>query len=617
MTIDLGFAYLPVEAGPGKPPVDSIGFIDVPGHERFVRNLLCGLSGIDLALLVIAADDGPMPQTIEHLSILDLLEVPGGAVVLTRIDRVSDARIAQVRAQIEAMCVGTALSGAPVFPVCCLDGRGIDALKEHLLSAARASVRRSPTGNFRLSIDRVFSVTGTGLIVTGTAASGYVHIGDSVRAPDGTSLRVRSLHVHNRPAESGQAGQRCALNLAGPGDVAASIARGDWIVAPQAPLPTARWDVRSRVLGSVPKAVANGTPVSVHLGTARVHARIFWLEERGVDPGNSAFAQTRARARDRRSSRDPVHRARSLVASHDGGGRVIDIFAPGAGAHEARAPRVPVGDGRARRRDRTRAHARRLRELGCRCDNSVRIAISRRRSTSAVPASPYGTESHQRLAPSASRPAHWSSIERQAIETVAKWAPQLRLIRSAYRKTASGVAMSRELARPLAIRIARELALRGRLVRSSGMVRFPHQPRSIRPRKRCGAGVAPYVERHPLRPPSLHELATSVGEPPERVESALEQSARLGRVVSRVSRRYYEPSRCADWAKSYAQLRRQCEWRGERDRVFATAPESDATFRSKCSNSSTAIVLHRRCGNARRVMRALEDVLARTRPRRL
>jgi len=177
MTIDLGFAYLPVEAGPGKPPVDSIGFIDVPGHERFVRNLLCGLSGIDLALLVIAADDGPMPQTIEHLSILDLLEVPGGAVVLTRIDRVSDARIAQVRAQIEAMCVGTALSGAPVFPVCCLDGRGIDALKEHLLSAARASVRRSPTGNFRLAIDRVFNVSGTGLIVTGTAASGSVHIG--------------------------------------------------------------------------------------------------------------------------------------------------------------------------------------------------------------------------------------------------------------------------------------------------------------------------------------------------------------------------------------------------------------------------------------------------------
>ncbi|MCO5100921.1 MAG: selenocysteine-specific translation elongation factor [Burkholderiaceae bacterium] len=616
MTIDLGFAYLPVEAAPGQPPVDSIGFIDVPGHERFVRNLLCGLSGIDLAVLVIAADDGPMPQTAEHLSILDLLEVPGGVVVMTRIDRVSDARIAQVRALIETMCAGTALSGVPIFPVSCLDGRGIDALKEHLLSAARSSALRSRRGTFRLAIDRVFNVAGTGLIVTGTAASGSVQVGNSVRAPDGTSLRVRSLHVNNRPAESGQAGQRCALNLSGPGDVAASIARGDWIVAPQAPLPTARWDARVRILGSVPKPVANGTPVSVHLGTAHANARISWLEARTVDTGASAFAQLMlehpigAAHGDRFIVRDPSSR-RTI-----GGGQVIDIFAPARG--RTKPERLAYLSAMAVHNDAT-ALARLLDV--CVGGLPLRQFRANRNLAEDEAQELFARVQMERIAtsdgPIGFSPARWSSVERQAIESVAKWhldspctigMPEDRILDS----------HAPRVSRPLAIGIARELALRGRLVRTSGTVRLPtHRPTIDPAQEAMWRKLAPHIERRPLRPPSLHELAALLDEPTEYVESALEHSARLGRIVRVSSRHYYVPSA----------LRRLGEVVCAVAQDDANGEVSAMAFRDRSGigrNVSIEVLeffdrkrFTRRYGNTRRLVRTLEDVLGEDEPRRM
>src|SRR5438067_4569739 len=205
MTIDLGFAY-----------TGAIGFIDVPGHERFIHNMLAGVSGIDFALLVVAADDGVMPQTREHLAILDLLRIPRGAVAITKIDRVAPERLGEVHSEITALLCATPLGGAPMFPLSSVTGEGVEPLRQHLQNAARSTLDRKSGGNFRLSVDRCFTIAGAGLVVTGTALSGEVKLGDEVRVLLGaSSARVRSLHAHNAAAERGKAGQRLALNLAG------------------------------------------------------------------------------------------------------------------------------------------------------------------------------------------------------------------------------------------------------------------------------------------------------------------------------------------------------------------------------------------------------------------
>ena len=193
MSIDLGFAY--ADFGGDA----SIGFVDVPGHEKFVRNMLAGVAAIDFALLIVAADDGPMPQTLEHLAILDLLGVSHGAVALTKIDRVPQERIAQAKLEIAALLAQTTLRNASVFPVAATTGEGVDALREYLAAAHRALGQRPANGNFRMAADRCFSLAGTGLVVTGAVFSGMVQIDDQVViSPHGTSARVRGIHAMNQ-----------------------------------------------------------------------------------------------------------------------------------------------------------------------------------------------------------------------------------------------------------------------------------------------------------------------------------------------------------------------------------------------------------------------------------
>ena len=268
MTIDLGFAYWPLEGG------ERVGFVDVPGHERFIRNMLAGVSGIDFVLLVVAADDGVMPQTREHAAILDLLGVSRGAVAITKIDRVTPERVAAVTAEIAALLGDTVLAGASMLPV--------SAVTRRRHRRAQACARRKRTrragqgvsGNFRLAIDRAFTVTGAGLVVTGPVISGSVALGDTVRATGSEkTARVRSIHAQNRAAPAGRAGERCALNLAGSELKLDLVARGDWIVAPFAPGAVARFDARIRILPGETRALAHGTPVHVHLGAAAVTGR--------------------------------------------------------------------------------------------------------------------------------------------------------------------------------------------------------------------------------------------------------------------------------------------------------------------------------------------------------
>ena len=330
ITIDLGFAYLPTADG------QILGFIDVPGHERFVHTMLAGASGIDFALLTVAADDGIKPQTLEHLAILDLLGISQGIIALTKADIVTPDRIAEVTGQIQAAIAGTVLDGADILAVSALTGRGIDELRSNLVTAAKTIRARSSEGRFRLAVDRVFTLSGVGVVVTGTVLSGSVRVGDQVQlSPSGLFARVRSIHAQNKPSEIGRAGDRCALNLSGPDISKDAISRGDVVLDPALHAPTDRIDAVLRVLPSEAKPIGQWLPVRLHHAAAEVGARVVLLDDKSLQPGASADVQLvidqpiAAGAADRFVIRD-VSAQRTI-----GGGKFIDLHAP---ARKRRTP---------------------------------------------------------------------------------------------------------------------------------------------------------------------------------------------------------------------------------------------------------------------------------------
>ena len=328
ITIDLGYAYTPLANG------EILGFVDVPGHERFIHNMLAGITGIDFALLVVAANDGVMPQTLEHVQILDLLGIRCGAVALTKTDCVDAERIAEVGSQIRELLKGTELAGSPIFPVSAVTGAGVAELRAHLETTAAHLGTQTIQGGFRLAVDRCFTIAGAGTVVTGTVFSGRVAVGDRLLlSPSGRPVRVRGIHAQNHPAETGLAGQRCALNLA---DVEKrEVQRGDWVLAPDLHLPTHRLDVRLKLLASESKPLRHWTPVHVHLGAFHAMGRVALLRDDPLTPGDSALAQlvldkpTCAVNGDRLILRDAS--ALRTVA----GGRVLDAQPPVRGRRTA------------------------------------------------------------------------------------------------------------------------------------------------------------------------------------------------------------------------------------------------------------------------------------------
>ncbi|WP_130617209.1 selenocysteine-specific translation elongation factor [Dyella amyloliquefaciens] len=323
ITIDLGFAYLPMDDG------SVVGFVDVPGHERFVHTMVAGASGIDVALLVVAADDGVMPQTREHLAILDLLHVGRGIIALTKADLATPEQLAEVTAQIRGAIAGTVLENADILPVSTVTGAGIEALRDRLAVEAHTLGERAAEGRFRLAIDRVFILAGIGVVVTGTVLSGIVRMKDQVViSPSGLTARVRSLHAQNQPMEIGRAGDRCALNLVGEGISKDAIHRGDMVVDPSLHAPTDRIDARMHLLAGESKPMGQWFPARLHHGATEVGVRIVLLEEGLLQPGQMADVQLvlerpiAAAVLDRFVLRD-VSAQRTL-----GGGHFIDLRAP-------------------------------------------------------------------------------------------------------------------------------------------------------------------------------------------------------------------------------------------------------------------------------------------------
>lgn len=285
ISIDLGFAYIDLPNG------ERAGIVDVPGHERFIRNMLAGAHGIDLVLFTVAADDGVMPQSEEHLDFLHLLGVSKGIFVITKADIVDPARVAEVQEEIEILTLDTTLEGAPIIPVSSVTGMGLDRLRQEIVAQLTSYERPPLPGYFRLPIDRAFVMKGHGVVVTGTAVAGTLHEGDTVRIlPGGEETRVRGMQVHGQPVATVKWGQRVAMNLAGLEK--RDLTRGHVVCHPKLTLTTQRFDAFVEIRPGAKREVENHERVRVHMGTAEVIGKIIILDEReALAPRSTAFCQ--------------------------------------------------------------------------------------------------------------------------------------------------------------------------------------------------------------------------------------------------------------------------------------------------------------------------------------
>lgn len=543
ITLDLGYAY--TDGG-------RLGFIDVPGHEKLVHNMLAGATGIDFLLLVVAADDGPMPQTREHLAIAGLLGIRQGAVALTKADRVTPERLAAARSEVSALLADTAFAGLPVFDVAAPSGLGVEALKAYLLAAAAGLGHRSDEGGFRLSIDRVFTLKGVGLVVTGSAFSGHVRVGDSlVLTPPGIRLRVRGMHVQDQPAEEGRAGQRIALNLAG--DVEKSdVERGMWLVAPRLHLPVQRFQGEVRALAPL----RHWQPVHVHLGAADVNGRLALLEGDVLEAGRAMLAEiildkpVGVLAHDRFVLRD-----QSAIQTI-GGGTVLDIFPPSR--HKRAAPRLQalrlmaLPDPRPGLLDLLAQRAEGL-DLG-------QFALNRNLESTDTLLEGSGIvvveEGDVRIA---FAPERWRQLTDKAILALTE----------AHVREPDMIGLERDRLRRLTLpsltrlafdRLISDLLADGSIAQTGGWLHMPDHQASLAGADRdLWQTLKPLLDNTPCQPPRVRDMAKATGIAEDAVRRLMKRAARVGLAYPVALDHYFSAEAVAELATQVDQL---CERHG-------------------------------------------------------
>ena len=542
LTIDLGFAYASLPDG------TELGFVDVPGHERFLPNMLAGVLSIDRVLLIVAADDGPRPQTLEHLDILELIGVAEVTGVVTKIDRVEPERTAAVVEEVKALLAAAGFAASPIFPVSSRNGEGVAALTRHLQESAqiaeRARAAAPPSGLFRMPIDRAFSLPGIGLVVTGTVAAGTVAVGDRLTiSPSGLAVRVRGLHSQNRAAETVAAGERCAVNIAGSFPEGGEPGRGDWILAPERHAPARRLDLLVRASRFAEAPLRDGLPVHLHLGTADIVGRLAVLEARSIAPGESGFVQVDlehpigALYGDRAVLRD--HAARHTLA----GGHVVDPFPPRRGRRLPARLRVlqaaaTVNPGQA---------LLHLLEVDGLVD-LAQFALARNLTPAELAALAEGGPFRRfgrAYGGVAVTPARLAALGEALVAALAAFhqaqpdalGPTQPALLAQLRPSAPEAALEAALA---------ELAAAGRTVREGGMWRLPeHRPRLTQADERLWGRVQPLLEAGGLRPPRVRELAAELKLDPQAVSRLLHRAERLGRVAKVADNRFFLPQSLA------------------------------------------------------------------------
>lgn len=537
ISIDLGYAYQSLDPDQEEGG-EILGFVDVPGHERFVRNMLAGVTGIDYALLVVAADDGPMPQTEEHLAILDLLGISHGAVVITKIDRVDPERVEEVRELLEILLDDTFLAEAPVFPVSGITGSGIAEIRDHLAAVARQMADRPVAGHFRLAIDRRFIVPGSGLVVTGTVFSGSVAKDDQLMlSPTGISVRVRGLHAQNRESSAGMVGQRCALNIAATGLDKNQVHRGDWLVAEPVHAPTQRLDARIRLLRGEKKPLRHWTPVHLHVGAADLTARVAVLGARQIEPGQSALVQlvldtpTNVLRDDRLILRDQS--ALRTIA----GGRVIDPFAPARGrAREARLETLAdleIDD-----------PAAALEALLTRSTDGVdlaRFAFARNLAGGAAEALWRDADLVRIGRGTAARglsKTRWQAQEDQVLAALAEWHSQ-KPGELGPAENALRLQLDPRPTRPVFAELIARLASAGKIATANMQISLPnHVPGMPGADRKIWDRVRNVLEDGGARPPSIHEIAEDLNLKVAALTGLLRRASAVGFVVQVAQNRF-------------------------------------------------------------------------------
>ena len=544
ITLDLGYAY--ADAG-------RLGFVDVPGHERLVHNMLAGATGIDFVLLVVAADDGPMPQTREHLAIVDLLDLKRGAVALTKVDAVAPERRAAARAEVAALLAGTALEGAPLFEVSATQGEGVEALHRHLLDEAGHLAAHTTAGGFRHAIDRCFTLQGVGLVVTGTAFSGQVSVGDAVTiTPPGWPARVRGLHAQDRSAQSGGAGERLALNLAG--DFGKDdIARGMWVVDPALHVPVQRFPARLRVPAAGEAPIRHWMPVHVHLGAADILGRVALLEGETLAPGEAMLAEilldkpTGALWGDCFILRDQSA-TRTL-----GGGRVLDIFPPAR--HKRAAERLDYLR-LLEQADPAPAlkHALARQPAGLNLDRS---ALNRN----------LAAEEAEKLWRSMALVVVDEADGRKGFSQAGWQALRARLLEAArleHERAPDMIGVERDRLRRLTLptlsravfdRLTFELLDSGDLAQSGSWLHLPgHRAALAATDADLWRTLRPLLEAAPCNPPRVRDIARATGIAEETVRGLMKRVARVGQVYPVAHDHYFAAEAVADLAGRVARL---------------------------------------------------------------
>ena len=523
ITLDLGYAYQPLESG------DILGFVDVPGHERLVHTMVAGATGIDFVLLVVAADDGPMPQTREHVQVLDLLGLARGAVALTKIDRVPAERASQAAAEIRRLLAATGLADSPIFPVCALTGEGIGDLRHYLREAAQQIPARNGGERFRLAVDRSFTLAGVGTVVTGTVYSGCVRVGDRLLiSPSGREARVRGIHAQNQPAERGVAGQRCALNLAGPDLHRQDLHRGDWALDAALHAPTTRLDVELRVLATEDHPLDHWTPVHGHLGAADVLARVAVLDGDHIIPGATGLAQlildqpVAALHGDRFILRDQSAR-RTL-----GGGRVLDIAPPTRGRRKPQRLELLRAFSHSNPVEAVRqalAVAEQGIELGVlarhwNLDPAVVATLATLPEAVTVP----GAEG-----PMLFPPARWQALREAVLAALAaeheSHPERLGPDRERLRRIVAPM-----LARPAFAALLDGLIAEGRVARTGPWAHLPAHRVQLAPADELlwRDGIEPLLQAAPYNPPRIRDIARQLDLEEERTRRLLKQLAGMG-----------------------------------------------------------------------------------------
>jgi selenocysteine-specific elongation factor len=582
LTIDLGFAYVPLPEG------RLFGFVDVPGHQRFIKNMLAGVGNVDHALLVVAADDGVMPQTVEHVEILDLLGVGRATVAITKIDKVGAGRSEEVEAEIRTLLSHTRIAAEDVFRTSTHTHEGMTALRDRIAALAQAHVGPPPAGRFRLAVDRAFIVHGVGVVATGSVHAGVARVGETVTvAPAGATARLRGLRIHDHDVSSVQAGDRCAIHLSG---VALDdLRRGVWIIAGPNQA-TQRIDVELRLFGRE-RSLHHWSPAHLHIGAEDLTCRVALLAAKAVQPGETAMAALHL---DRPIAAWTMQKfiLRDQSAQRTlGGGLVLDPLPPAYSLPtlpRAPSPTLPRTRGREGWGQRGRVgRGMRLARLDALRAPDAATAFARMLAASlrgfdfdafaqscnltapeyeALVAAHPVTICHDGNAKIILHADHWNALCDQIVEVIEahhRKRPEL----LGLSETRIHAALRPLVEKSLLRRAIMELCEAGLLGRSGVIIHLSgHRAQPTPAEAALWKRVEPVLAARGVRPPRVRELVDLVGVALDRLESFLARAEQLGWVHRVAENRYFLPATLNELERIAEHVAAECA-----DGTFAAA----------------------------------------------